>query len=129
MSHDDALLVTELNDDLRKLGFDLTDFGNNTIVIHGIPSGLDSGKETTVLQDLLEQYRNNRNRLELSAHDNLARSMARSMSVKDIRNFQPKELRRVALDLLQCENSNYGVNGKPIMVHLNSNDLLNYFQS
>ncbi len=129
LSHDDALLVTELNDDLRKLGFDLTDFGNNTIVIHGIPSGLDSGKETTVLQDLLEQYRNNRNRLELSAHDNLARSMARSMSVKDIRNFQPKELRRVALDLLQCENSNYGVNGKPIMVHLNSNDLLNYFQS
>ncbi len=129
LSHDDALLVTELNDELRKLGFDLTDFGNNTIVIHGIPSGLDSGKETTVLQELLEQFRNNRNRLELSADDNLARSMARSMSVKDLRNYQYKELRKIALDLLQCENSNYGVNGKTILVHLNSNDLLNFFQS
>ena len=129
LSHDDALLVTELNEELRKLGFDLTDFGNNTIVIHGIPAGLDAGKETEVLQDLLEQYRSNSSRIEMSTDDNLARSMARSMSVKLIRNYQPKELRKIASDLLQCENSNYGVSGKPILVHLDATELLKYFQS
>jgi len=129
LSYDDVLLVTELNEELRKLGFDLTDFGNNTIVIHGTPSGLDSGKEMEVLQELLEQYRNNRTRLEMSVDDNLARSMARSMTSKVVTTYHSKELRKIALDLLQCENYIYGVNGKPILVHLTSSDLLNYFKA
>ncbi len=127
LSHEDAALLNELHDDLRRLGFDLSDFGNNVIVVQGIPSDIESGQESLILQQLLEQFRNNIDRLKVSSRENLARSMARSISVKPGRFMGGKELKQLALDLLTCDQSRYSVSGKTILMNLNPDDLLKLF--
>ena len=116
-------MVKELEDDLRKIGFDLSDFGNNTIVVNGIPAELESGNEEKFLHEIFEQYRNNKDQIRLSAHENLARAMARSLSARVNRKFVARELKQIAIDLLHCENSNYSITGKPIRKWLQENDL------
>ncbi|MBL7923554.1 MAG: DNA mismatch repair endonuclease MutL [Bacteroidia bacterium] len=111
----DFLLVRELSEELRKIGFDLSEFGQTTIVMHGVPAGLEPGSEESTLQELLEQFRNNKERMELTMHDNLARSMARSLVLKAPASYSSRELRQLAIDLLHCDQPFYGVNGKCIL--------------
>ena len=125
LSESDTQLLLELRDDLLHLGFDIADFGNNTLVVQGIPTNMEPGNERQVLETLVEQYRNNRDRFKLSNHENLARSLAKGEMIKSNRQFQQKELRQIALNLLQCEQPNYSINGKKIIRKFSSEDLLN----
>jgi DNA mismatch repair protein MutL len=127
LSPADAQMVKELEDDLRKLGFDLSDFGNNTIVVNGIPSELESGNEEQFLHQIFEQYRNNKDQIRLSSHENLARSMTKSLMSRVNRKFAARELKQIAIDLLQCESPNYNITGKPILKWLHESDIQSLF--
>ncbi|MBK9401522.1 MAG: DNA mismatch repair endonuclease MutL [Bacteroidetes bacterium] len=129
LSPNDFLLVRELQEDLRKIGFDITEFGQHTIVVQGVPGGLDPGSEQATLQALLEQYRMNKDKLQLPVHENLARSLARSFLLRQQLNYSSRELRQVAIDLLHCDQPFYGVNGKVILKSLETEQLNQFMQS
>jgi DNA mismatch repair protein MutL len=124
----DALLLTELSDDLRRLGFDLSPFGQRTFVIQGIPADLQSGDEQKTLLELLEQFRVNEDRLRVDRRENLIRSMARSMSLKTGRNNEPREIRHLVLQLLECETARYSVSGKIIFKKILPDELQKFFE-
>jgi hypothetical protein len=63
----------------------------------------------------------------LSSHENLARAMTKSLIARVNRKFASRELKQIAIDLLQCENSNYNITGKPILKWLNESDLQTLF--
>lgn len=129
LSPNDFLLVRELQEDLRKIGFDITEFGQHTIVVQGVPAGLDPGSEQATLQVLLEQYRMNREKLQLPVHENLARSLARSFLLRQQMNYSSRELRQVAIDLLHCDQPFYGINGKLILRSMETEHLHHLMQS
>jgi DNA mismatch repair protein MutL len=128
LSPADFLLVQELSEKLRKMGFDLAEFGQNTIVIQGVPAGLDPGTEESTLQSLLEQYRQNKERLQLSQHDNLARAMARSLVQRSPSSLSSRELRQLAIDLLHCDQPFYGVGGKRIFSSFTSGEVAGFIK-
>lgn len=125
----DYLLVNELSDDMRAMGFDIEPFGKNTIVVQGIPSGLEPGSEQVTLQQLLEQYRSNKDKLQLPVHENLARSLARSMVGRTPSQLTSRELRQTAIDLLHCDQPFAGVNGKTILRAYRSEQVAQLLQS
>lgn len=128
LSPTDFALIRELSDELRKMGFDIAEFGQQTIVVQGTPSGMEPGSEQSTLQQLLEQYRNNREKLQLPVHENLSRSLARSMMIKAPVNYSSRELRQTAIDLLHCDQPFAGVNGKPILKSLRSDQVQQLLQ-
>jgi DNA mismatch repair protein MutL len=128
LSPTDFALIRELSDELRKMGFDIAEFGQQTIVVQGTPSGMEPGSEQSTLQQLLEQYRNNREKLQLPVHENLARSLARSMMIKAPVNYSSRELRQTAIDLLHCDQPFASVNGKPILKSLRSDQVQQLLQ-
>lgn len=129
LSPADYALVTELTDDLKALGFDISPFGKHTIVVQGIPAGLESGTEQAILQQLLEQYRANKDKLQLPVHENLARSLSRSILQRAPRQYTSRELRQTAIDLLHCDQPFAGVNGKTILRTFRSEQISQLLQS
>lgn len=129
MSPTDFLLVSELSDDLRRMGFDLEPFGKNTIVVQGTPAGMEPGTEQTALQQLLEQYRTNKEKLQLPVHENLARSLSRSMMLRAPQQYSSRELRQTAIDLLHCDQPFAGINGKTILRAFTSAQVAQFLQS
>lgn len=125
----DFMLVTELSDDLRAMGFDIEPFGKNTIVIQGIPAGLEPGSEQATLQQLLEQFRSNKDKLQLPVHENLARSLSRSLVTRAPQHYPSRELRQTAIDLLHCDQPFAGVNGKTIFRAYRSDQVVQLLQS
>lgn len=125
----DANLVTELSDDLRRLGFDLSPFGATTFVIHGTPADLEDGFEPKILQSVLEQYRNNHDRLHLGQRENLIRSMARSMAIKPGQIISSKEIRQLVLQLLESDSPRYSVAGKAIFIKIEPEQLQRLLES
>lgn len=112
MSPSDIALVQELQEEIRALGFDFTIFGNDTLVVNGIPVDVKGGTETQVLEGLVEQYKNNQAQLSLGKRDNVARSIARRMSVRPEQKLNPPEMASLIDRLFACANPTYAPDGR-----------------
>ena len=106
-----ASVLKNIADRIAGLGFDLEDFGHNTFIIHGTPSGLDNSISIdNIIEQLISNYVNNLE-FELGIEDNLARSMAISSGIKKGRRLEKQEMSAIIDMLFACkvpEKSHYG---------------------
>ncbi len=99
----DSALLLEILPQINLLGYDIKEFGSNTFVVHGIPADAKGkGEEETVIDRLLEQYKNNLE-LKLGANENIARSMARSNAIKRGQNLSAGEMQTLIDQLFACQ--------------------------
>ena len=82
VSTSDYSLVKELQVHLERLGFDIKLFGKNTVVIEGIPADVRIGNERKILQDVLDEFKNNEHTGISDVRDNLAKSFACKAAIK-----------------------------------------------
>jgi DNA mismatch repair protein MutL len=102
VSQIDAQVLLKIIPEINLLGFDIQEFGNDSFVIHGIPADLPSGQEEQqIIETLLEQYKNNMV-LKLDSHENIARSMARSASIKRGQSLTQQEMQELIDKLFAC---------------------------
>jgi len=102
LSSSDAALLNELLMDINNLGFDIQPFGKDAFVIHGVPVEFESGNEQKVVEDLLEQFKEDRSALKLNKHNVIARSMARTNSIKRGQKLDEKGMRHLTDQLFAC---------------------------
>lgn len=113
LSASDAVLLTEMLDDMKELGYQLEPFGNNTFVIQGTPGDVDYGNEKTAIEKIIEQYKHFSSELKYSKREKLLRSMAIQNAIKPGKILTQKEMQSLVFDLFECEISNTTPNGKP----------------
>lgn len=128
LSSADMLLLNELNDDLKKLGFDIVPFGKDTVVIQGVPSDLSSLNSIEVLHGLLENYKLNNLDVKLEKGENIYRSLAKNTSIKYGKELQPEEIRLLMEHLFACENHSFNPEGKVIYTKIDTFDLDKLFR-
>lgn len=98
----DAAILREILHNINLLGFDIQEFGKDTFILHGIPADLPPGQdEVKIVEMLLDQYKNNLD-LSLNARENLARSMARSASVRHGQTLSVQEMQALLDQLFAC---------------------------
>ena len=113
LSASDAVLLTEMLDDMKELGYQLEPFGNNTFVIQGTPGDVDHGNEKTSIEKIIEQYKHFSSELKYSKREKLLRSMAIQNAINPGKILTQKEMQSLVFDLFECEISNTTPNGKP----------------
>jgi DNA mismatch repair protein MutL len=123
LSASDYTLAKDLIPHLEKLGFDLKLFGKNTVVIEGIPADVRVGSETQILQDVLDEYRNNEHTQTMDARDNLAKSFACKAAIKAGDRLNTTEM-LVLIDQLFATQMPYVCpHGRPIVVKISVDEL------
>lgn len=110
----DFSLVKELEKEIKGVGFAFEYFGENAIVINGVPSliEVDSGRE--IFNGVLEDYKKNFLEYKSSNIENLARSMATNSGIKRGRKLATEEMKSIVDHLFACKNPNYSPNGRLI---------------
>jgi DNA mismatch repair protein MutL len=123
LSASDYSLAKELVPHLEKLGFDLKPFGKNTVVIEGIPADVRAGSESKILQDVLDEYRNNEHAQQIDARDNLAKSFACKAAIKAGDRLTTTEM-LILIDQLFATRMPYVCpHGRPIVVKISVDEL------
>jgi len=125
----DHALLMDIEEEISRLGFDFNIFGRNSIIINGIPSGLSDINEKEVFEGLIEQFKFNKEKLEISTYENLAMSMARYSSVKEGKALNDEERRSIIDQLFGCKNPNYSPYGESTYIILELDKLEGYFKN
>ena len=124
----DFELLKELLPDVRALGFDIREFGKNTVVVEGIPADLNNVGEEQLLEQLLEGFKNNLAILKLDKRDNLARSLARNAAIKTGTKMSLEEMNLLIDQLFACQMPNLALNGKPVISTFTLTELIERFE-
>ncbi len=127
-SSSDFHLVKEIENELRSLGFDLQNFGQNTYAIQGVPTDIEAGKEKEILESIIEQYKQNPAGITRGTDEILARSMARSIVMSKPGILEKSEMKMILSELQSCEKGDRSLDGKPIMILLKTSDLTEKFR-
>jgi len=128
LNSSDFELLKELLPDIRALGFDIREFGKNTVVVEGIPADLNNIGEHELLEQLLEGYKNNQAILKLDKRDSLARSLARNAATKSGTKMSLEEMNLLIDQLFACQMPNLALNGKLVITTFTLNELLERFE-
>ncbi|WP_285059252.1 DNA mismatch repair endonuclease MutL [Pedobacter ginsengisoli] len=117
LSPNDYELAKSLLDDIKSLGFEVREFGKNTLVIEGIPVDLGSTNvnETQLFEHLIEGFKNSQQELKLDKRDALARSMARNSAIKSGTVLGQTEMNTLIEQLFACKTPNFSISGKPVI--------------
>jgi DNA mismatch repair protein MutL len=123
LSASDYSLAKELMPHLEKLGFDLKPFGKNTVIIEGIPADVRVGSEAQILQDVLDEYRNNEHAQTIDARDNLAKSFACKAAIKAGDRLNTTEMLILIDQLFATQMPYVCPHGRPIVVKISVEEL------
>jgi DNA mismatch repair protein MutL len=127
LSTPDFELLKSLFNDVRALGFDIREFGKNTVIVEGVPAELTNAIESEMLEKLLEGFKNNQSALKLSKHDNLARTLARNAAVKPGTRFSLEEMNQLIDQLFACQMPNVSLSSKPVIITYTLEELFQKF--
>ena len=110
----DYELMVALKPELINLGYTLEPFGKHTLVINGIPSETENADVHQVLDELLEQFKTNRQNLKMNRMESLAKTLAINCAGKKSKNPGPEEMVGIIEQLFSCEIPLYSPAGRPI---------------
>ncbi len=119
----DFEIIKTLLPSLREIGFDLDEFGKNEVIVNGIPLYLDSNRLNDVLEQLLEDEKDHKTQSATQSHEGLATTLARVSSTKTGTPLNQQEMRKLMDELFACKQPYVSLNGKPIVVNLNLEDI------
>ncbi len=111
----DYTLFNEIIDDLYLIGFDISNFGNNTIVINGCPSDIKNPEPKVLIESILEEYRSTKSDIKQNSKEKIARCLAVSSSGRYLLPLSTPEMQELVDQLFACENPNYSPTGKKII--------------
>ena len=114
----DFSLVMDMLPELHSLGFQVEEFGKDTVVIQGVPADTQVKNEKELFEGLIEQYKNFKSELSLDKKENLARSLAKRSSLKKGQRLDAREMETLVGQLFACQNPNYSPSGNKTFVKL-----------
>lgn len=122
---ENRLIFDENAELLENLGFDISPFGNDTIVVNGVPEGFscEEGKMEKMVDDLLLILSEDYSSLESSMAEEIAAKLSKigSSSARAITSAQ--DAQRLVDKLLSCTNAEFTASGKRIISILSVDEI------
>ena len=122
-------VVLELLQELQWLGFDISHFGGNTLIVNGLPALLTQGDEQKLIENLIEDYQNTQGDLKLGKYESMALSMARHAVIRSGMGKTNEELQQLAARLFALNNPSHTFDGKPIFIEISAAFIYDTFQN
>jgi DNA mismatch repair protein MutL len=123
----DHKLLLELVDDFTSLGFEISDFGNQSVVVNSYPTDNGDIDPLELIETFLEEYKNDEAGFKEQRMERTALSLSRAASINHGRSLSPEEMRSVVDQLFACQNPGISPDGKAIISILNIEEIESRF--
>ena len=121
-------LMLEIEPDMAKIGFCLSELSANDWSINSVPPGLGTAKAVEVIMQLLESIEAGGAALQNKVYEHIALSVARSGAFSYGRTLTDDEMNALIVDLMSRQEPSYTPDGKKIIAVLNYNQISKLFQ-
>ena len=128
LSPSDYLKFNERKEVLNNMGFNIDDFGINTIVIKSHPTWLLTGYEKDSILMLVDLLINDYNIDRVKFTDNIAKSLACKMSVKGNTRITTEAMQSIIDELVLCDNPYNCPHGRPTIISFTRYELERMFK-
>ena len=122
LPNDDYQILIELLPYINKIGFKLREFGENTVIIEGVPTYMKNDDEVSIINDIISGYETY-GKEELEIQDKIAANYSCKAAVKAGDALKENEMKHLVNKLFQSENPYFCPHGRPIIVSLTTDEL------
>ena len=122
-STNELALISELKDALVNTGFVFEDNNEDSVEISGVPFDVNEKEVRLLFEQLLSDLQNGIPESSFSQNDTIAKSMARSLSIKNGTYLTEQEQENLVNGLFACKESNFSPFHKPTFITLRVEDL------
>ena len=127
LSPEDYSVLLEILAFMNKIGFEITEFGERTILVQAVPADIKAGTEGKVLAEIIDNFRETSGK-EVPAHKALAASFACKAAVKAGEKLTQEEMISLIERLFMTEYPYYCPHGRPVIVNLTIDELDKRFE-
>jgi len=113
---------------LSRLGFDIQEFGKNTLIVYGSPSGVMNTGIREIFDQILEDIKEtDHTQIEEKIFSEVAKTVAYRCAVTSRQKLSILEMKNMVSDLFRCEVPGFSPSGKPVFKKIRPNELEEFF--
>lgn len=119
--------VDELNEAASDLHVTFEPFGKDTLIVRSVPSWMQEVEEQQFLEDVIDQFRSERESRYTRMEKKKIATMACHHSIRFNRSLTMDEMKEVVRQLSLCENPYHCPHGRPTFITLDEKELTKEF--
>jgi len=124
----DYHVCLEMIKDMELLGFDIRDFGNNSVVVHGFPAEMKPAGAGDTVEMMIEQYKSLQGLNDTQQAEKVSRAAARASAINYGKQLSDMEMQELIDQLFACEIPNYTPSGSLIVRIMDLEELDSHFK-
>lgn len=118
-----AALMDEVQPVLQQLGFDISDMGNGTYSVCGVPVGIEGIDVQVLLEQMFLSAESKERSIADDIYTRLALSLAESAAIPVGQVLSGEEMERLIGDLFGIATPNYTPDGKPVFTIITTDEI------
>ncbi|REE24503.1 DNA mismatch repair endonuclease MutL [Winogradskyella pacifica] len=116
-------IIEDLKADLEHTGFVFSELSAKEIMITGVPVGVPESEVSIILEQLISDVENDVPDTNFSAADLLAKSMAKSLAIKNGQSLNSTEQEHMVNSLFACKEPNVSPTNRPTFITMAVDDI------
>jgi DNA mismatch repair protein MutL len=124
---DDFLVFKDIYQVLNQIGFTINVFSGNTIIIEEMPADVKIGRESQILLDMIDYYKNT-TQTSFNLNEKIAAAYAFKNAIKTGDILNEVQMHNLVDQLFACEYPFYSPSGKPVIVSMELDELARRFK-
>lgn len=108
-------ILKEFIPQLSGMGFNIRDFGGNSIIVDGCPADLIHPQPAEIIELLLEQLQSTAKDPQLEAEERISAALAKTLSIDYGKVLSFPEMQSLVDELFAASSPNFTPDGKPVI--------------
>ena len=122
LNYEDFSVLKEILDVLNKMGFSIKTFSGTTVVIEAMPVDVKVGRESQILLDIIDYYKNEPLR-EFNHTEKISAAYACKNAIKSGEKLSQVEMHNLVDQLFACESPFFCPHGRPVIITIDMEEL------
>ena len=127
LNKSDFEILKTIMDDIKSIGFDINYFGKNSVVINGIPAGINDINEIDLIEGFIEEAKKNNNNLVSERRNQILKYFSSKVKIISNKVLSESEMNLIIDKLFACENPKFTPEGKQNYIELGIEKVENLF--
>lgn len=128
LSASESALLPSIKEDMESLGFELSNLGNQTYAVQGVPSEIDNPDVVKLIKSMLENITETGLDVKSEIQEKLALSFAKSVAINYGKLLTVEEITDIVNKLFTCPTPNYTPDGKKIITVVDDDEMAKMFK-